>query len=78
MPHIQRLKIVKGLQESDRLKLNNQKLVSEVTPVDESTGEKMDVKIVSNLTSNLLVAKDDFEKQDGYLSKISKLMARTI
>lgn len=67
------VEIVKGLQESDRLKLNNQKLVSEVTPVDESTGEKMDVKIVSNLTSNLLVAKDDFEKQDGYLSKNIKV-----
>jgi hypothetical protein len=40
------VEIVKGLQESDRLKLNNQKLVSEVTQVDESTGEKMDVKIV--------------------------------
>lgn len=67
------VEIVKGLQESDRLKLNNQKLVSEVTQVDESTGEKMDVKIVSNLTSNLLVAKDDFEKQDGYLSKNIKV-----
>lgn len=67
------VEIVKGLQESDRLKLNNQKLVSEVTPVDESTGEKMDVKIVSNLTSNLLVAKDDFEKQEGYLSKNIKV-----
>ncbi|AJB69023.1 hypothetical protein RR32_19150 (plasmid) [Acinetobacter nosocomialis] len=33
----------------------------------------MDVKIVSNLTSNLLVAKDDFEKQDGYLSKNIKV-----
>lgn len=67
------VEIVKGLQESDRLKLNNQKLVSEVTPVDESTGEKMDVKIVGNLTSNLLVAKDDFEKQEGYLSKNIKV-----
>ena len=67
------VEIVKGLQESDRLKLNNQKLVSQVTPVDESTGEKMDVKIVSNLTSNLLVAKDDFEKQEGYLSKNIKV-----
>lgn len=67
------VEIVKGLQESDRLKLNNQKLVSEVTPVDESTGEKMDVKIVGNLTSNLLVAKDDFEKQEGYLSKTIKV-----
>lgn len=67
------VEIVKGLQESDRLKLNNQKLVSEVTQVDESTGEKMDVKIVGNLTSNLLVAKDDFEKQEGYLSKNIKV-----
>ena len=67
------VEIVKGLQESDRLKLNNQKLVSEVTQVEERTGEKMDVKIVSNLTSNLLVAKDDFEKQDGYLSKNIKV-----
>lgn len=67
------LEIVKGLQESDRFKLNNQKLVSEVTPVDEKTGEKMDVKIVNNLTSNLLVTKDDFEKQDGYISKNIKV-----
>lgn len=67
------VEIVKGLQENDRFKLNNQKLVSEVTPVDEKTGEKMDAKIVNNLTSNLLVAKDDFEKQDGYISKNIKV-----
>lgn len=67
------VEIVKELQESDRLKLNNQKLVNQVSPIDEITGEKMDAKIVNNLTGNLLVSKDGFEKQEGYLSKNIKV-----
>ncbi|WP_081407788.1 zeta toxin family protein [Acinetobacter sp. Leaf130] len=63
------LEIVKGLQENDRLKLNNQKLVNELPPVDIKTGERMDIQVVTNQTSNLLVAKDGFEKHDGYVSK---------
>ncbi|MGQ1480515.1 zeta toxin family protein (plasmid) [Acinetobacter baumannii] len=63
------LEIVKGLQENDRLKLSNQKLVNELPPVDIKTGERMDIQVVTNQTSNLLVAKDGFEKHDGYVSK---------
>lgn len=63
------LEIVRGLQENDRLKLNNQKLVNELPPVDIKTGERMDIQVVTNQTSNLLVAKDGFEKHDGYVSK---------
>ena len=33
----------------------------------------MDVKIVSSLTSSLLIAKDDFVEQDGYIDKKIKV-----
>ena len=36
----------------------------------------MDVKIVSSLTSSLLIAKDDFVEQDGYIDKKIKVSGK--
>ncbi|MCZ0638424.1 zeta toxin family protein [Acinetobacter baumannii] len=63
------LEIVRALQENDRLKLNNQYLMENLNSSVIQKGENMEAKTIANLTQNLMVTNDGFEKHDGYISK---------
>lgn len=55
--------------EANFNKTQTRDIESRAIGVDKANGENMNAKVIANQTENLLVAKDGFEKHDGYISK---------